>query len=114
MELSYRHAKESSTIHRPVSSKQLDVARVVLVASGQRCGPWPALRLLLLLLAASSRFWPDKVIVAPWRHLINGAGIRATTTTTTTAVACCMWQWQRQSRVERYDTSARACCRHNE
>lgn len=55
-----------------------------------------------LLLAASSRFWPDKVIVAPWRHLINGAGIRPTTTT---AVACCMWHrhWHRQSRGESSD-----------
>jgi len=90
LELSYRHAKLSSAA---------DVARTCgscLVASGQLL--WPvsgSCRQLLpvavaaVAVAASSRFWTDKVIVAPWRHLINGAGIRPTTDSDSLH-ACCM------------------------
>lgn len=38
-----QRSRPASTIHRPLSSIQLDVARVVLVASGQFCGPCSAL-----------------------------------------------------------------------
>lgn len=104
-----RHAKSSQTRVAFVARGQwrLDSGQWTV---GQRdSGCWSVSRGPCLV-AASSRFWPDKVIVATRRHLINGAGIRPTT-------GCMLHAASKQRAATesgRYDTRASPCSGHNE